>query len=187
MPFLTPETHGELDSLRTFAMQQLSQIRASAHGLSDEQINASPTASSLTIAALLRHTGGVALMWSAMANSAPKAPEFTDEESEMRTPLDELVNDPMPASVVLERFDRCVGIASANLADVQDLGAMAPAFDAPWLPDGLEGWEARWCILHLIAEVARHAGHADFIREAIDGKTAFELNELQDAAPGERE
>ena len=33
----------------------------------------------------------------------------------------------------------------------------------------------RWVLLHLIGETARHAGHADIIRESLDGKTAFEL------------
>jgi hypothetical protein len=46
---------------------------------------------------------------------------------------------------------------------------------------------ARWILLHLTTEVARHAGHADIIREALDGKTAFELTAaaptLESAAP----
>jgi hypothetical protein len=33
----------------------------------------------------------------------------------------------------------------------------------------------RWLMLHLIRETARHSGHADIIRESLDGKTAFEL------------
>jgi hypothetical protein len=33
----------------------------------------------------------------------------------------------------------------------------------------------RWVMLHLIREISRHAGHADIIRESLDGKTAFEL------------
>ena len=33
----------------------------------------------------------------------------------------------------------------------------------------------RWLLLHLVEEIARHAGHADIIRESLDGETAFEL------------
>ncbi|MFE6956401.1 DUF664 domain-containing protein [Streptomyces sp. NPDC057696] len=36
----------------------------------------------------------------------------------------------------------------------------------------------RWLLLHLIREAARHAGHADIIRESLDGKTAYELVEM---------
>jgi hypothetical protein len=44
---------------------------------------------------------------------------------------------------------------------------------APWDKGGEFSW--RWGLLHLIEEVARHAGHADVIRETIDGKGAFDL------------
>ena len=46
---------------------------------------------------------------------------------------------------------------------------------APWNPVDVDAWSLRWVLLHLIEETARHAGHADIVREAIDGATAFEL------------
>ena len=45
----------------------------------------------------------------------------------------------------------------------------------PWYPDDVDAWSVRWVLLHLIEEIARHAGHADIVREAIDGATIFEL------------
>ncbi len=42
-------------------------------------------------------------------------------------------------------------------------------------PDDVEAWSVRWVLEHLIAELARHAGHADIIRESIDGATMYEL------------
>ena len=45
----------------------------------------------------------------------------------------------------------------------------------PWYPDDVDAWSVRWVLLHLIAETARHAGHADIVRESIDGATAFPL------------
>ena len=33
----------------------------------------------------------------------------------------------------------------------------------------------RWVLLHLVEELARHAGHADVVRESIDGKGAADL------------
>ncbi len=45
---------------------------------------------------------------------------------------------------------------------------------APRLPEGTTR-SGRWILLHLIEETARHAGHADIIRESLDGATAFEL------------
>jgi hypothetical protein len=45
----------------------------------------------------------------------------------------------------------------------------------PEFPDDIEAWSVRWVLLHLIAETARHAGHADIVRESVDGATAFPL------------
>ncbi len=43
-----------------------------------------------------------------------------------------------------------------------------------WAPPDTE-WSVRWVLLHLIHETARHAGHADIIRETIGGATALPL------------
>jgi len=47
--------------------------------------------------------------------------------------------------------------------------------DAPWFPKEVSLWSVRWVALHLVEELARHAGHGDIIREAIDGATMYEL------------
>jgi hypothetical protein len=59
---------------------------------------------------------------------------------------------------------------------IDDLGApLAPTTDVvPWIPAGLR-WTPRWVLLHLIEEVARHAGHADVVRESIDNATCWTL------------
>jgi hypothetical protein len=46
--------------------------------------------------------------------------------------------------------------------------------EAPWFPANTT-WTAHRILLHVIAETARHAGHADIIRESLDGATAYEL------------
>ena len=47
--------------------------------------------------------------------------------------------------------------------------------DVPWFPKDVDFWSVRWVVLHLIEELARHAGHGDIIRESIDGATMYEL------------
>ena len=44
----------------------------------------------------------------------------------------------------------------------------------PLMPPGLVR-SSRWVLCHVIEETARHAGHADIVRESLDGATAFEL------------
>lgn len=65
---------------------------------------------------------------------------------------------------------------SLRLAQTADLDAAVPVpHDIPWFPKDLQAWSVRWVILHVINELARHAGHADIIRETIDGATMYEL------------
>jgi Protein of unknown function (DUF664) len=63
-----------------------------------------------------------------------------------------------------------------RLVETADLDAAVPVpQDIPWFPKDQESWSVRWVILHVINELARHAGHADIIRETIDGATMYEL------------
>lgn len=59
---------------------------------------------------------------------------------------------------------------------ISDLGRPVPVpKGVPWFPDDLDEWSVRWVLLHLIEETARHAGHADIIRESVDGATSGPL------------
>ena len=62
------------------------------------------------------------------------------------------------------------------IAGIADLGQPVPIpRGVPWFPHDVEAWSVRWVLLHLIEETARHAGHADIVRESVDGATAFPL------------
>lgn len=65
---------------------------------------------------------------------------------------------------------------SLRLVETADLDAAVPVpRDIPWFPKDQRAWSVRWVILHVINELARHAGHADIVRETIDGATMYEL------------
>jgi Protein of unknown function (DUF664) len=65
---------------------------------------------------------------------------------------------------------------SLRLVETADLDTEVPVpQDIPWFPKDQKAWSVRWVILHVINELARHAGHADIIRETIDGATMYEL------------
>ncbi|WP_314302144.1 DUF664 domain-containing protein [Kocuria palustris] len=181
MGFLPPSAVGEHDVLRTYALQQLAQMRTAVHGLSDEQAHAAPTASVLNLTGLLLHTSAVGVYWSALAAAAPGAPVLPEDLSEDPS-LDSLIADARPLSEVLEQFDRHVALTAQNLDEAAELDALVPVPPSPWIPEDVTHWEVRWCLAHIAAEVARHAGHADLLRETLDGRGSFELN---DAADGE--
>ncbi len=47
--------------------------------------------------------------------------------------------------------------------------------EMPWFPTDLPAFNARWVALHVLGEINRHSGHADILREAIDGGTMYDL------------
>jgi hypothetical protein len=70
---------------------------------------------------------------------------------------------------VLDRYDEVADRTNELVAGLEDLGRSHPLPEAPWFPPGT-AWSARRVVLHIIGETAQHAGHADILREAIDGE-----------------
>jgi hypothetical protein len=69
---------------------------------------------------------------------------------------------------VLATYDDVAARTDALVATV-DLDATQLLPDAPWFEPG-SSWTARRVFLHIVAETAQHAGHADIIRETLDGR-----------------
>lgn len=86
-----------------------------------------------------------------------------------------------------------VGAAVASLEEVSaqvrgavlrlDLDTPVPVPPAPWNPTDVPAWSVRWVWFHLVEELARHAGHADIIREAVDGATMYPLVAAAEGLP----
>jgi hypothetical protein len=77
----------------------------------------------------------------------------------------------LPGDTLAGLLDDYADVARATselVATLPDLDATQPLPEAPWHPQGAR-WSARHVLLHIIGETAQHAGHADIIREAIDG------------------
>lgn len=58
------------------------------------------------------------------------------------------------------------------IAEVESLDDLIPQPTAPWQPER-EWWSVRKMALHLLRETAHHCGHADIIREALDGQSTM--------------
>ncbi len=69
---------------------------------------------------------------------------------------------------LLAQYDQVAAQTDELVRTLPDLDAAQPLPDAPWFEAGAS-WSARRVLLHIIAETAQHAGHADILREAIDG------------------
>jgi hypothetical protein len=73
-------------------------------------------------------------------------------------------------------YDEVAAQTEEVVAAVDDLSLPVPVpKGVPWYPQDVDAWSVRWVLLHVIEETARHAGHADIVRESVDGATAFPL------------
>jgi hypothetical protein len=168
MPGLVPPVADEREALVAFLSQQRDALRYAAHGLTDEQASARPSVSELCLAGLIKHAAQVERAWVSYLTSgdtsvlAPGEDEHTDGFR--------LVDGETLADVIALSDEQAAHTAKV-VADLADLGAALPATEdvVPWIPAGLV-WTPRWVLLHLIEETARHAGHADIVRELIDGR-----------------
>src|SRR5579872_1828963 len=69
---------------------------------------------------------------------------------------------------ILERYAEVAANTEELVISLPDLDARHPLPEAPWFPPGTT-WSDRTVLLHILAETAQHCGHADIIREALDG------------------
>jgi uncharacterized damage-inducible protein DinB len=167
-----PPVADERDGLLAYLAQQRHVLRIAAHGLTDEQVRLAPTAGSLSVGGLIKHVATTERGWLdiVLQRQRDEGDPNNDYEANFRMTEDETLAD------VLSLYDEVAAETKSILAGIADLGQAVPVpKGVPWYPDDVDAWSVRWVLLHLIEETARHAGHADMVREAIDGATAFPL------------
>ena len=133
-------------------------------GLDPDQLQATVGASTLTLGKLVRHMALVENIWfwNRFAGRPPREPWASaawddDPDWEMTTAAGATADE------LLALYDREVDDARAIVAATASLDTEAPE-------PGREGpYNLRWILVHMIEEYARHCGHADLIRESIDG------------------
>ncbi|MBJ7002582.1 DinB family protein [Streptomyces griseofuscus] len=166
----------ERGALLAFIEEQRGGIRRSVLGLTEEQARSRPSASELSLGGLLKHAAEVEQMW--LARARQEAPPVRRDQSNWHESF-ELVGEETVASQ-LAHWERVAADTEKFIRSAPSLDDTFPLPPDPWFPP--EGRVSlRWLCLHLIRETARHAGHADIVRESLDGKTAFELVALERA------
>ncbi|MFI9329362.1 DinB family protein [Kitasatospora sp. NPDC052868] len=168
---LTPALTGE----RADLLEQLGQarffLRFTANELTDAQAAERSTVSELCVGGLLKHVAGVEKTWVAFILEGPSAmPDFTamtEQDLAERHDSFRLLPGETLAGVLAD-YAEVARRTDDLVATLPDLDVSHPLPKAPWF-DGDVRWSARRVLLHIIAETAQHAGHADIIREALDG------------------
>jgi uncharacterized damage-inducible protein DinB len=168
MPGNVRPVSDEREGLLAYLAQQRDAVRNAAYGLTDDQARATPTVSSLSVGGLLKHVVAMERGWLDTMLQRPSAE--SDYEADFRLGPDETL------AQVLADYDEVAKATEDAVAGIADLGQPVPVpKGVPWFPDDVDAWSVRWVLLHLIEEVARHAGHADIVREHIDGATGISL------------
>ena len=146
-------------------------LRFTTRDLSDEQARQRTTASELCLGGLIKHVSAVERGWANFIVEGTSAmhdfSEMTEEDWTRRVNEFRLLPDEKLAGVLADYAD-VARRTDELVATLPDLNAAHPLPKAPWFPPG-EAWSARRVLLHIIAETAQHAGHADIIRESLDG------------------
>ena len=176
MPAHAPAAPDERSALIGYLRQQQEAFRNAAYGLTDQQAGLHPTASSLSVGSLIKHVTLVSGNWLDAAVSAPAPAAFGPDAPGAMEAWTEAWTWSASDTVAgaLEAYD---AVCAAVLAAVEavDLDTAVPVPSAPWFPKDVEAWNVRWVWFHLLEELARHAGHADIVRECVDGASAIEL------------
>jgi hypothetical protein len=167
----------EHDGLLSFLAHQRHLVRVAVHGVSDAQAASTPSASSLSLGGLVKHVASVEQYWMdiVLQRSRPQDGSYDDS---FRLLPGETMSD------VLDLYADVATQTEEIIAGIADMGrTVAVPPGVPWFPPDVTAWSVRWVLLHLIEETARHAGHADIIRETLDGATALPLMAAVEAWP----
>ena len=172
MPGQVPPLSDERQLLLAYIAQQRYVLQVAAHGLTDEQARVTPASSPLSVGGLIKHVAATERSWMATVRQVEiniEAEGAKYAEDFVMLPTDTLAE-------LVEDLHRAARETEAIVAGITDLGQPVPVpKGVPWYPQDVEAWTVRWVLLHLVEEIARHAGHADMVREAVDGATAFPL------------
>jgi hypothetical protein len=178
MPGQAPPLTDERDLLLAYIEQQRDGIRNAAYGLTDEQARLAPSASPLSIGGLVKHAADMEQGWIDMVLQRDRGASQASYEENFRLGPDETL------AGALAHLDAVAQETVRVIGGITDLGQAVPVpKGVPWYPDDIDAWSVRWVLLHLIEEIARHAGHADIVRESIDGATMYALMAASEGWP----
>ena len=157
------------DLLETLATHRYF-LRHTVQGLTDEQARQRTTTSELTLGGLIKHVATVEESWARFIVEGPEAMAAPSDEAgyEAWANGHRLLPDETLEGV-LARYAEVAARTDELVRTLPDLDVSHPLPEAPWFEPGARR-SARRSFLHIVAETAQHAGHADIIRESLDGQ-----------------
>jgi uncharacterized damage-inducible protein DinB len=151
----TPFTNaGERETLVAFLDYLREAVLVKVSGLDDDALRRTLVPSGTSLLGLVKHLTAVEIAWSPFAFAG----------ADVRVPNGELEPDDTTASVI-DGYRAAIARSAEILAAGADLDQRCVhAATAP------ERMSLRWVLVHMVEETGRHAGHADILREQLDGQ-----------------
>ncbi len=144
--------------------EQRELLLIAVRGITDAEAARRTTVSELTLGGIVKHVARGERVWTqVLAEGDGELPEGMLDMGQYRMAENETL------AVLLERYATAARMTEGTVAGLADLDLSVPLPRTPWSPPETVYWSARRILLHLIRETAQHAGHADIIREALDG------------------
>jgi uncharacterized damage-inducible protein DinB len=179
MPINAPLIESEREGLLSFLEHQREAIRNATYGLGEDQVRFKSTPSGLSLGGLVKHLNHAESGWiDRVQDVATTNTTFDDYLASFELMDEETLTE------VLRQYSETCARTDAVIREIDDLGRRIPLPDEPWFPDP-EGCTVRWILLHLVEETARHAGHADIIRESLDGALSGSLMAAAEGWPAD--
>lgn len=143
-------------------------LRYTVRDLTDEQAAQRTTVSELSLGGLIKHVTLTERQWINFILDGPSAMGSGDEGSGYDWAGGFSMAAGETLAGLLDEYEQVAGRTDELVATLPDLDVSHPLPEAPWFEPGARR-SARRVLLHVIAETAQHAGHADIIRESLDG------------------
>jgi hypothetical protein len=170
------DTTTQLDQERADLLETLGKhrqlFRFTVQGLTDEQAALTPTASELCVGGLIKHVAFVESGWASFIVEGTSALEGGGEEDYAAHTNSFRMLPGETLAGILADYEQVAARTDELVRTLPDLNASHPLPAAPWFEPGAR-WSARRAFVHIVAETAQHAGHADILRETIDGQKSM--------------
>ncbi len=154
----------EREDLISMLADQRDLFRITLRGIDDDQARKRTTVSELTLGGLLHHLISCERHWVTVLverdeNAAIDPARFEGEYA---------MAEGETVAGLLAEWDEVAAATAELIRTVDSLDTSVPTPTAPWTPERV-WWTVRFTLLHILREIAHHSGHADIIREELDG------------------
>lgn len=154
----------EREDLISMLADQRDLFRITLRSIDDDQARKRTTVSELTLGGLLHHLISCERHWVTVLverdeNAAIDPARFEGEY---------VMAEGETVAGLLAEWDEVAAATAELIRTVDSLDTSVPTPTAPWTPERV-WWTVRFTLLHILREIAHHSGHADIIREELDG------------------